>query len=60
MYDSGKPLKVRSSKGVTTVELPQRPAGEFVTVIKLDLAKKLPPVVLKSNQDKFFEIADEN
>ena len=60
MYDNGKSLKVRSSKGVTTVELPQRPAGDFVTVIKLNLAKKLPPVVLKSNQDKFFEIADEN
>lgn len=54
----GKPLKVSSKGGVTTVELPADNLDPVATVIKLELKEKLPVEKLISNTEKVFKIVD--
>ncbi len=50
---------VKSGEGIT-IEVPQSMPDKTVSVIRLDLKGKLPPVNLISNSEKVFKILDED
>lgn len=57
MSDNSR-LGFSSDKAKTVINVGKRPAGEGITVIRLDLKKKLPVVKLISNTSRYFNIVD--
>ncbi len=60
LLGSGKALKFKNNRGTVSIDMPRTHTDGFATIVKVELSKKLPPVVLRTNADKYFSIKDEN